>query len=157
MLSEPKIYSWILGDWSGDGHGWTSTILVRTTLETNEFYKYNDEIGKEFGWDFRETGKADCISLLREYAKPYLTIGQLKCLKEHGFQFKDEYNRNHMENELSTNKYDDDLADDLWIGVYEYTEIIVFCFKYVLPKDAVFSIVEYDNVPLTCGYGIFQI
>lgn len=78
-MSEPdKIISLVMGDWSGDGHSKTDTVVIKSNLTVPEITKAYKKASKKLGFDLIKEVAAD-------YQDNNLSKDNMQALIKNGF------------------------------------------------------------------------
>lgn len=129
-----------MGDPSGDGHGQTETINIKSSLNKKEIEKAYKAGTKKLGFDF-------CKDVCAEYEDSELDSEKWETLKKLGYQDQD------LENEVNeAKKYNN---GDIYLWTDSFSNIYLFIVKLGNDNFKFEHLTEKENPTIDIGgYGL---
>ena len=139
-----NIISLVIGDWSGDGHSQSNTIVIKSNLDKKAIEKAYKKGTKKLGFDFIKDIAAD-------YADQNLSKERLDVLLKHGLKTKDL----DLDFDLKRKEYEEGPGVNIWHD--DYVEIYLFIVK-LGNEEFKYELLEGDVNPTIHigGYGLYE-
>lgn len=137
------IVTLVVGDWSNDGHGQTSTLQIESNFNSRKIEKAYQKGTKLVGVDLDEDVACD-------YEEPYMSRTQLEAFEKAGITTKEWAG---VESDML---FDDDDVDRITMNKDTYVRLYCLIVKLGDPKFE-FSFIPYNQVESVNvgGYGLF--
>jgi hypothetical protein len=136
----------VVGDWSGDGHGQTDTIIIESNLDAKKIMSAYKKGSKKLGFDWINDVGA-------KYEDNLLPIDKLKKLIEHGLNLEEIFYDWEVEEAQRLLKDDNSKGVQLWS--HSYTTAFLFITK-LGNKTFEYNFIVDDNRLNIGGYGLFE-
>lgn len=142
----------VIGDWSGDGHGLTETVMIKTSLTAKQINTAYNAGCDKIGFNL-------ITSVCRHYDETRLDYDYYKKLKESGFDFRGfGWDKKTVAwiKEFESGQLDDSDGNEpeLYLNQEQYLAIYLFFIKIGNPD---FNCLKIDGSEVRIGgYGLFS-
>lgn len=150
-MSEPEnVISLVLGDWSGDGHSKTDTIVIMSSLNKKDVEKAYKNGTKKLGFDFIN-------EVCEEYEDRLLPKDKLELLMKSGFKASDFGYKSKYELKELKDALEDECSPGLGLWIDTFPKIYLFIVK-LGNEDFKYRILEgAENPSINIGgYGLYD-